>query len=130
MLDQARSELIQDVVRRSWFHGHPRHHAISTVAAAMAGRVLAFRRGLLHLESRDKRWPQSCCLTRSTSGLARHDQPLVRFARTFGDLFADLDGWHLPAPAPRASTSRQPMTTWTYGSAGGPQKDNNKAQAP
>ena len=48
VLDQTRRELIHDAVRRGWFRGHPRHHATSMAAVAMAGRILEFRRDLLH----------------------------------------------------------------------------------
>src|SRR6185437_3777023 len=61
VLDQTRGELVDDAVRRGWFHGHPRHHATSMVAVAMAGRVLAFRRDLLHLQSQGRALARNCC---------------------------------------------------------------------
>lgn len=98
VLDQTRSELIQDAVRRGWFHGHPRHHATSQVAVAMVGRILAFRRDLLHLESQGRAVAAELLPYALHFGMARHDEPLARFAQAFGDLFAGLDGWHLPVP--------------------------------
>jgi hypothetical protein len=97
-LDQARSELIQDAVRRGWFYGHPRHHVTSKVAVALAGCILAFRRDLLHLQSRGGALAAELLPYALHFGIARRDDPLARFAQAFGDLFAGLDGWNLPVP--------------------------------
>jgi hypothetical protein len=98
LLDRARGELIQDAVRRGWFRGYPRHHAASEVAVALAGHVLAFRRDLLHLESQGSSLATELLPYALHFGMARQDEPLARFARAFGDLFAGLDGWYLPVP--------------------------------
>jgi hypothetical protein len=98
VLDQTRGELIGDAVRRGWFHGHPRHHATSTAAVALAGRILAFRRELLHLQSEGGALTAELLPYALHFGLARHDEPLARFAAAFGDRFAGLDGWYLPVP--------------------------------
>jgi hypothetical protein len=98
VLDQTRSELIQDAVRRGWFHGHPRHHATSNIAVAMAGRVLAFRRDLLHQQSQGRALATELLPYALHFQIAPRDEPLARFARAFGDLFAGLDGWYLPMP--------------------------------
>ncbi len=98
VLDQTRSELIDDAVRRGWFHGHPRHHATSKAAVALAGCILAFRRDLLHPESQGSALAAELLPYALHFGMARQDEPLARFAQAFGDLFAGLDGWHLPVP--------------------------------
>jgi len=94
----GRKRLIQAAVRRGWLRGHPLHHATGKVAVAMAGRILAFRRDLLHLESQGRSLAAELLPYALHFGMARHDEPIARSARAFGDRFAGLDGWHLPVP--------------------------------
>ena len=98
VLDQTRSELIGDAVRRGRFHGHPRHHATSQGAAALSGRILAFRRDLLHLQSQGTALAAGLLPYALHFGMAPQDQPLARFARASGAVFAGPGGWYLPLP--------------------------------
>lgn len=98
VLDQARRELIHDAGRRGWFRGDPRHHATSEVAVALAVRILAFRRDLLHLASQGSALATELLPYALHFGMARQDEPLARFAQAFSDVFAGLEGWYLPLP--------------------------------
>jgi hypothetical protein len=68
VLDQTRSELIGDAVRRGWFHG-PR--ATTRPARALPPCPAAsWRSGVTccTCNPREPRWPPDCCRTRCTSG--------------------------------------------------------------
>ena len=95
VLNQTRSELFEDAVRRGWFHGHPRHHATSDVAKVLGRRVLAFRRDLLHLESQGGTLAAELLPYALHFGMARQDEPLARFTQAFSDLFVRSDIDHL-----------------------------------
>jgi len=67
VLDQTRSELIGDAVRRGWCHGHPRHHA--TTRALPPCPAASWRPGVTccTCNPSEPRWPPGCRRTRRTS---------------------------------------------------------------
>ena len=103
VLGHAREALMHDAVHHGWLR-HLHHDQRTETGEQLATRIRGFQRRLRQA-ARDP--ARKDLLTGPLLPYAMHfgmvgdDQhPLVSFARCWVDTFADLPGWHEPAPEP------------------------------
>lgn len=100
VLKHTRAALVHDAVHRGWLR-HLHHDQRTAAGEQLAARIRGFQRGLRHFaaEQGEDAVSDSLLPYAVRFGMMRDGaRPLAKFARAWMDTFADLPGWHQPAP--------------------------------